>query len=136
MRLYLIHMLYYLCLEAGPTTLSTRKIVGSVRVVEETELSLQLFHERMGHVNFDDCLKLAAQQGITLTHTKDVMCDVCQTSKQRKQPITDLAVRKPVKPGEVLHCDIKGPLDTAYNRAKYALVVVDEATRVCVRQRR
>lgn len=105
--------------------------VPAPAVAAPHELSLQLFHERMGHVNFDDCLKLAAQQGITLTHTKDVMCDVCQTSKQRKQPITDLAVRKPVKPGEVLHCDIKGPLDTAYNRAKYALVVVDEATRVC-----
>ena len=42
----------------------------------------------------------------------------------------DLAVRRDVAPGEVLHCDLKGPLDRAYNKAQFVLVVVDEATRV------
>ena len=40
------------------------------------------------------------------------------------------AQRKDVGAGEILHCDIKGPLDLAYNRARYALVVVDESTRM------
>lgn len=40
------------------------------------------------------------------------------------RPSTDVA------PGEVLHCDLKGPLNLAYNKALYVLVVVDEATRV------
>ena len=84
----------------------------------------------MGHVNFKDCAALAALQGIKLSNTANPICEVCQVSKQRKRPISDLAERRDVAPGEILHCDIKGPLDSAYNRSKYALVVVDEATRI------
>ncbi len=112
------------------TSSTTGSAVPKPGTKQET-ISLQLFHERMGHVNFKDCKSLAAELGIKLTHTDVSVCDVCQICKQRKEPIPDLASRKAVKPGEVLHCDIKGPLDSAYNRAKYALVVVDEATRVC-----
>ena len=96
-----------------------------------TTMSMQLFHERVGHVHFKECSAMAAQQGIKLTNTTNAFCDVCQTSKQRKQPITDLAQRPMVKPGAILHVDIKGPLDIAHNQAQYALVVVDEATRMC-----
>ena len=46
--------------------------------------------------------------------------------------MTDLAERRDVAPGAVLHCDLKGPLDLGYNKAMFALVVVDEATRVQV----
>jgi transposase InsO family protein len=42
----------------------------------------------------------------------------------------DLAERREVEPGDVLHCDLKGPLDLAYNKTQFTLVVVDEATRV------
>ena len=45
-------------------------------------------------------------------------------------PMTDLAERRDVAPGAVLHCDLKGPLDLGYNKAMFALVVVDKATRV------
>ncbi len=93
-------------------------------------MTLRLFHERMGHVNVKDCSALAAQQGIKLLNTADFHCDVCATAKQRKQPMPDLAVRRDVRPGEILHCDIKGPLDASYSKAKYALVIVDEATRM------
>jgi hypothetical protein len=71
---------------------------------------------------------------VKLTNTADFVCEVCSTSKQRKQPIADLAARRDVQPGEILHCDIKGPLESSYNRAKYTLVVVDEATRMVAAQ--
>ena len=48
----------------------------------------------------------------------DFACDVCATAKQRKAPMPDLAVGRDVAPGEVLHCDLKGPLDLAYNKAR------------------
>jgi hypothetical protein len=38
--------------------------------------------------------------------------------------------RETVRPGQIIHCDIKGPLEhSAYNKARFALVV-DEATRI------
>ena len=49
-------------------------------------------------------------------------------SKMRKQPMP--AQRQDVGAGEILHCDMKGPLDLAYNRASNAIVVVDESTRM------
>ena len=95
---------------------------------------MKLFHERFGHLNVKDCAALAAQQAVRLTETVDFACDVCATAKQRKSPMPDLAVRRDVAPGEVLHCDLKGPLDLAYNKAQFVLVVVDEATRVIATQ--
>jgi hypothetical protein len=96
----------------------------------QTTMTMKLFHERMGHINTKDCAALAAQQGVRLTETVDFVCDICATAKQRKSPMPDLAMRRDVAPGEVLHCDLKGPLDLAYNKASFVLVVVDEATRV------
>ena len=113
---------------AGKTTTG----VPSPNVQSAPTMSMQLFHERMAHVNIKDCKALAAEQGIKLTNTDKEVCPICQSGKQRKQPMPALAVRAPVAPGEILHCDIKGPLDSSYNRAKYALVVVDEATRICM----
>ena len=84
----------------------------------------------MGHVNIKDCAALASQQGVKLTETVDFACSVCATAKQRKIPMPDLAERREVAPGEILHCDLKGPLDLAYTKAMFALVVVDENTRV------
>ena len=91
---------------------------------------MRLFHERMGHVNTKDCAALAAKQGIKLLETVDFTCDVCATAKQRKHPMPALAERQDVVPGEILHCDLKGPLEISYNKAVFVLVVVDEATRV------
>jgi hypothetical protein len=56
--------------------------------------------------------------------------DICSTAKQRKHPMPALAERREVVPGEVLHCDLKGPLDVAYNKAVFVLEVMDEATRL------
>lgn len=96
-------------------------------------MTLHMFHERMGHLNMADCIATARKQNIKLTNTANFVCDVCELSKQHKRPITDLAVRADVLPGRVLHCDIKGPLETAaYNKCKYALIVVDESTRTMV----
>ncbi len=41
-----------------------------------------------------------------------------------------LAERHEVEPGKVLHCDLKGSLDVAFNKAVFVLVAVDEATRL------
>jgi hypothetical protein len=125
------HGLVWLCASSNR---SPRVTSGTPSLVPtpSTTMSLELFHERMGHLNFADCQRLASQQGVKLTNTKDIVCAVCEKTKQSKQPIQNLAERSTVKPGEVIHVDIKGPIeDAAYNRAKFALVVVDEATRMC-----
>ena len=58
-------------------------------------VTLKLFHERMGHVNYKDCMRLAEQHGVKLTNTASYVCDVCRSelAKLPKTPITDLASR-------------------------------------------
>ena len=110
---------------------SAKKAADDVQSKGLTSVEYQLFHERCGHLNLKDCQRLAAQQGIRLLNAGKGFCNICATSKQRKQPIADLAERETVRPGQIIHCDIKGPLEhTGYNKARYALVVVDEATRI------
>jgi transposase InsO family protein len=97
------------------------------------EMTLQQFHVRMGHLNYQDCMQLAKQQGIRLVQTKQSLCEVCQSSKQRKEPIGKLAARPSAHPGRVIHCDIKGPIeDAAYNGSRFAIVFIDEATRYMI----
>ena len=101
-------------------------------------MSLQQLHERLGHLNFRECVKVANERGITLTKgdqsvSSNLFCEICKTSKQRKKRIPDQAARSDVQPGQIIHCDIKGPVENvAYNGAKYALILVDEATRITV----
>ena len=126
-------LVWLLAAMPGKKVVATATVPGPQPTATVPTMTLQLFHERMGHANYKSCVQVARDTGVKLTHVDmSHVCEVCETSKQRKKPIRDLAGRTAVAPGAMLHCDIKGPLDSAYNRSKYALVVVDEATRVCV----
>lgn len=81
-----------------------------------------------------------------LGDASSLRCDVCAEAKMRKVPMPALAKRDvSIKPGAVMHVDIKGPLPegidlgvegcvAAYNNVTMALVCVDEATRYTVVQ--
>lgn len=128
------HNLVWL-LAARPGKQPTAPSPGSIPAAHDKPaqtMPRQLFHERLGHINFHDCARVAQQQNYKLTGRNGVMCDVCEQTKMAKQPITDLAQRADVRPGAIIHCDIKGPVDPSYHKRTYALVMVDEATRMVV----
>ena len=107
-------------------------------------ISLQQLHERLGHIQFRDCVRLAREQGISLTRADGVFvegndnerfCDVCNTSKQHKKPIADMASRDDVRPGAVLHCDLKGPLDRSQTGIISLLLLLTRARALCAHVR-
>ena len=132
------NLTYLICLK-----FSMKSSTFSSHTTRGPSVSLQQLHERLGHIQFRDCVRLARERGISLTRADGVFvegndnerfCDVCNTSKQHKKPIADMASRDDVRPGAVLHCDLKGPIDKSHNGHHFALVVVDESTRiVCTR---
>ena len=81
-----------------------------------------------------DCLSLVRAAGLDVTGvtTENLpLCAICEKAKLKKVPIAAQAARDPnVAPGQVIHMDIKGPIETkAYNGATYSAIFVDEATR-------
>ena len=89
------------------------------------------FHVRLGHLNFAECIRLAKSSGInTAGCDQAYSCEVCHVAKMRKHPVSDLASREEKQPGDVIHLDLKGPLeDVGYEGSKYAAIFVDEASR-------
>ncbi len=102
---------------------------------QQQPISLDDYHNNIGHLNYDDCLLSARNWGVPLTSTKaERKCTVCFEAKQRKSPTPRLApYHTDRRPGQVIHMDIKGPMGTqTYNRHRYVLVGVDDATRYVV----
>ncbi|KAM5549491.1 hypothetical protein ABKV19_000755, partial [Rosa sericea] len=59
----------------------------SVRSAEET---FEIWHRRLGHVNYQDLLKLSTKQCVrglpALSGKTDKICGGCKTGKQTKSP--------------------------------------------------
>jgi hypothetical protein len=117
-----------------PTQSTTTKVKEKKPAKPTPSIALQKLHERLGHLSFRDCVLLAKRSGITLAKSDDQFCDVCQTSKMKKAKIGNQASRDmSIRQGAIVHCDLKGPLEhRAYNGHRFAIVFIDEATRVTV----
>ena len=102
--------------------------------IKQTTMPFAVFHARMGHLGADACKALAHSQNIVLKGNVDE-CEVCARGKLAKKAVTSLANSPavPLKPGQRIYMDIKGPLEhPGYNGDKFAFVYVDEATRITV----
>ncbi|KAM5584807.1 hypothetical protein ABKV19_004255, partial [Rosa sericea] len=103
----------------------------SVRSTEET---FELWHKRMGHVNYQDLLKLSSKQCVrglpNLNGKTDKICGECKIGKQTKAPHKVVNSATTTKVLELLHMDLMGPAQSESMGGKsYMLVVVDDFSR-------
>ncbi|XP_061993733.1 uncharacterized protein LOC133711644 [Rosa rugosa] len=103
----------------------------SVRSTEET---FEIWHRRLGHVNYQDLLKLSTKQCVrglpALNGKTDKVCGECKVGKQTKalHKVVNSATTTQVL--ELLHMDLMGPAQTeSIGGKKYMLVVVDDFSR-------
>ena len=125
--------LFWLIPDGSTTPSSLNHALAGVSQTQQ-RLSLNLFHQRLGHASEDVCRTLAKDLGIIL-QGKSLACAVCARAKMKKKAITSLAASPavPTAPGQCIYLDIKGPLEhVAYTGDKYAFVYVDEATRITI----
>lgn len=76
--------------------------------------SLETWHKRLGHVNCNTLNKMIANGSITgmnLSDKKAFFCEDCPLGKQARFPFTS-KTRSEVIPGEVVHADLCGPMQT------------------------
>ncbi|KAM5574948.1 hypothetical protein ABKV19_014074, partial [Rosa sericea] len=102
--------------------------------VQSTEETFELWHRRLGHVNYQDLLKLASKQCVrglpSLKGKTDKMCGGCKIGKQIKTPHKVVNSATTTKVMELLHMDLMEPAQTESIGGKiYMLVVVDDFSR-------
>ena len=97
-------------------------------------VDMQLLHERLGHLNRQDLLKLPnCTLGIKMTDSKLSFCDSCAVSKSKRQPVNWKARERHTKPGQLIHTDINGPMQVASLKGmRYIVCFIDDATRYSV----
>ncbi|KAE9362081.1 hypothetical protein PF008_g405 [Phytophthora fragariae] len=96
--------------------------------------SLQQWHERLGHVNFQDLLWMVNNNlanGVKLANNKITFCMACAEGKQSRnaQPTQDASNSAPTDEiGAVICMDLKVDLKLDRNGNHYVLTIVDHAS--------
>ncbi|GKA25200.1 putative ribonuclease H-like domain-containing protein [Tanacetum coccineum] len=93
-----------------------------------------LWHRRLGHINFKTMNKLVRGNLVRGLPSKlfenDHTCVACQKGKQHKASCKTKTVSSICKPLQLLHMDLFGPVSVrSINRKSYCLVVTDDFSR-------
>ncbi|CAL9021631.1 unnamed protein product [Prunus brigantina] len=93
-----------------------------------------LWHRRLGHMNFRDLFKISKKEYVrglpTLSGKQEGVCGDCQIGKQTKSSHSPTNFASTSKPLELMHMDLVGPMQTlSLGGKKYILVLVDDFTR-------
>lgn len=127
----------------------TRKMIAKATIVNDTyKLNLSyendmcamktttvdniyLWHQRMGHLNFNDLYKLpTCSTGIKLSSEKeDSICVTCLEGKQTRKSFPSEGSRA-TQLLELIHSDVCGPMQTvSMGGARYLLTFIDDYSR-------
>jgi hypothetical protein len=94
----------------------------------------ELWHRRLGHLNFSDMLKIVGREIVKdrpkMEKTGKGICGACQLGKQIRAAHKKTSGIHTSKNLELLHMDLKGPTRTASLGGKrYILVIMDDFSR-------
>lgn len=107
--------------------------VQCFHVNNRSESQMNLWHRRMGHINYGDLIKLRDGMAIGVNFTgskgKQQPCVSCLHGKQTRKPFTNKGTRaKEIL--ELLHSDLCGPMEVnSFSGAKYFYTFIDDYTR-------
>lgn len=97
---------------------------------------MQKWHRRLGHIGFNNLIKLLkVAEGLDITKKQikariGIICLVCATLKALNRVPRDPTIRRSKIPREVMHVNIQGPYPIlALDRTMYELAYIDDATR-------
>lgn len=107
---------------------------ASVSAISERKVDIRLWHERLGHLNAKDLVRILNKSGINVKMT-DVSelydCDICLKGKMSMLPFPNSNGPCNEKL-RIVHSDVCGPMQhTSINGAKYFVTFIDDCTRWC-----
>jgi hypothetical protein len=119
----LVDGLYYLSLNRQPVCASAATSAQPFIIPNNA-----IWHFRLGHLSHNRMNLLVSKFPFVVFDSKAI-CDVCQFARQRKLSFTS-SINKALKPFELVHFDIWGPLAIkSVNGYSYFLTVVDDYSR-------
>jgi hypothetical protein len=91
----------------------------------------ELWHQRMGHLNFTDMLKISSKDIVKdlpkMEKTRKGICSSCQLGKQTRAAHKKTSGIQTSRNLELLHMDLMGPtITTSLGGRRYILVIVDD----------
>jgi hypothetical protein len=113
-----------------PSLAANPQIFCNKATIDDSEL----WHQRLGHLNFSDMLKIVGKDIIKglpkMEKTEKGICGPCQLGKQTRAAHKKTSGILTSKNLELLHMDLMGPTRTASLGGKrYILVIVDDFSR-------
>jgi hypothetical protein len=115
--------LYYLKLQDAEAHASVVDESGKTTIPSQA-----IWHFRLGHLSNPRLAVLHSKFPYITVDNKGI-CDVCHLAKHKKTPYK-ISLNKAVRPYEIIHVDIWGPLNTtSLNGYSYFLTVVDDYSR-------
>lgn len=106
-----------------------------VRAPDEANVSttdLQVWHERLGHVNKRVLCKMIKNEiihGVKCTAVDDFFCEACPIEKSQCAPFTYPARERKTEPGEMFYTDVCGPMSVkSLGGSRYFLIFKDDAS--------
>ncbi|PRQ45332.1 putative RNA-directed DNA polymerase [Rosa chinensis] len=99
-----------------------------------TDDTLNLWHRRLCHVNYQDLVKLSTKEGVRglpkLSGKPTGMCEGCKLGKQTRSSHRVINSMSTSQPLDLMHMDLVGPVQTkSLGGKKYMLVLVDDFSR-------
>ncbi len=127
--------IYYLkgraLLTAPAATGGTTAVAAHAARTAETP---QLWHQRFGHLGYDNLVRLATEPMVTGINTTadefktaaNTVCAPCALGKQHRQPFA-ASTSRTTKPLELMHTDLCGPMPvTSYGGNNYLFTLLDD----------
>lgn len=97
-----------------------------------SSMSLQTWHERLGHVNKRTLREMAGKglvKRIELSNTGDFFCEACQIGKSHRLPIRQREADERLELGELFHSDVCGPMSVeSFGGTRYIVIFKDDAS--------
>lgn len=104
-------------------------IPALLSTVDENDINL--WHLRMGHLNFTDLQKIGnSVDGVYELSKKDIqVCTTCMEGKMNRLPFKNIGTRAS-EPLQLIHTDLCGPMETSsIGGAKYYVTFIDDYSR-------
>lgn len=94
---------------------------------------MHLWHERLGHVNFQSFNNLQKHQlvaNLPKFGVNNTVCEVCQLGKQCRLPFPPVAAWRASEKHQLVHTDICGPMkNPSLNDSRYFILFIDDLSR-------
>ena len=106
----------------------------SAQTAQERNRELQLWHQRLAHVNYQQLRQLEnSAVGITLPHDAEKkFCEACVQGKMHQAPHKPLKEIRSIERLQLVHTDVCGPMQTkSIGRNRYFITFTDDYSRCC-----